>query len=222
MLRYNLRYKLYGLALVILLAVVAGATYFTYKAKIIGVLDPRTSPNPTQPAPPPFALSSNKWQFYDKPTDLPLFSFSLFSLPSQSQTKPDSHDLTLDDWRGRPIMLNFWALWCVPCRKELPSLNQLASTYAPQGLAIIALDVDLPFNAEKSLALWQQLGLTELDLAVAKEDDNPSSVWQRFAVQVLPTTLLINREGKLIARLRGDIDWQSAEAKLMMAWFLGN
>ena len=117
----------------------------------------------------------------------------------------DGEDTALSEFKGEPLLVNLWASWCVPCVKELPTLDRLA---AQKGrVKIVALSQDIgpigsvsAFLAEhgiKNLETWQ-----DADMAMSDKASAP----------VLPTSILYDREGVEIWRFIGDRDWTSAEA----------
>ena len=123
-------------------------------------------------------------------------------------TLPDLHgqQVALHDYRGKVVFLNFWATWCIPCREEMPAMEQLHQTFQSQGLAILA--VDLKESPDKVTAFFEQYQLSFTALL-----DESGSVFRDYQVMGLPTTYLISREGKLLARGVGGRDWTRAEGK---------
>ena len=114
--------------------------------------------------------------------------------------------VSLHDYRGKVVFLNFWATWCIPCREEMPAMEQLHQTFQSQGLAILA--VDLKESPDKVKAFFDQHGLSFTALL-----DESGSVFRDYSVMGLPTTYLSGREGKLLARGVGGRDWRRAEGK---------
>src|SRR5258708_5802845 len=112
--------------------------------------------------------------------------------------------MTLADFRGRVVLLNVWATWCVPCRKEMPTLDRLEAKLGGPDFQVIALSID-----RQGLAVvkpfYQELGLTNLGIAV---DESGKAAHLLHAVGV-PLTLLIDREGREVARKMGPAEWDS-------------
>jgi thiol-disulfide isomerase/thioredoxin len=116
----------------------------------------------------------------------------------------------LADFKGKPMLLNLWATWCVPCVKELPTLDKLAA----QGgnLQVVAVSEDMegervvaPFLAKRGFTtLKPYLDTTNALLLALKEPG-------------LPVTILYDAQGKEVWRMRGDLDWTSAKAKALIA-----
>ena len=113
---------------------------------------------------------------------------------------------TLAEFKGKVVLLNLWATWCVPCLKELPTLDALEKKRGNKGLVVIPLSIDsLPFEALRRFFDKQKLTLPHLALD-AKGEVSEALTWQ-----ALPMTYLINREGKVIAHFAGATNWLSEE-----------
>lgn len=123
----------------------------------------------------------------------------------------DGSDMSLADYRGKYVVLNFWATWCAPCRKEMPYLSELQTELAGDDFAVVTVATGLnPRPAmERFLA---EIGVDNLPLYT----DANSSFARDFGVVGLPATLIINPEGYEIARLQGDADWRSDNAKAIL------
>lgn len=94
----------------------------------------------------------------------------------------------LNNLRGRVVYLDFWASWCAPCRQSFPWMQEMQDTYRPQGLTVIAVDVDRKRrDAERFLAM--------VHTTFAVEFDPNGELAERFHVQGMPTGLLIDRRG---------------------------
>lgn len=107
--------------------------------------------------------------------------------------------------RGKPVLVNFWASWCVPCRDEMPALQRLAARWQSRGLAVLTVVVaDNARRAEEFL--WEVLpGEETLPLL----DDHEQSLGRAWQVRVLPTTLILDRRHRIVARGQGAIDWDT-------------
>lgn len=116
---------------------------------------------------------------------------------------------TLADLRGRAVVLNFWATWCPPCRAEMPSLQQLAEIYGPEQLQVLALNV-----GEGPRRIAQYLQSSGLELTVLL--DPKSEIARAWDARVLPTTILIDDEGRPRQRVRGEVDWSGREAQALI------
>ena len=109
------------------------------------------------------------------------------------------------DFRGRPVVLDFWATWCAPCRASMPHLDTLQQRFQSEGLVIIGLSVDESgTQAVKRFA--QRLGV---GFRLAMADDQVLD--QYGPIRLLPTTFFINRRGEIVRRVVGQIDPETLE-----------
>jgi thiol-disulfide isomerase/thioredoxin len=107
--------------------------------------------------------------------------------------------MRLSDLRGRPVLLNFWATWCIPCRAEMPDLDAALRTYAPQQLAIVGVN-----NGEKykqAQSFLDKLGVHFTAFAY----DPDSTVAKRYAIQGMPTSYFIDAKGVITRVVLGPL-----------------
>jgi thiol-disulfide isomerase/thioredoxin len=116
-------------------------------------------------------------------------------------------DIKLSKWQGRVILLNLWATWCAPCRKEMPTLNDAQKQLGSKDFEVVALSVDRK-GLEASSAFLKETGADSLGLYVDATTQSLEDL-QAFG---LPVTLLMDRKGREIGRLLGPAEWNSAEA----------
>lgn len=128
----------------------------------------------------------------------------------------EGKELTLAGWKGRVVLLNLWATWCAPCRKEMPELNALQEKLGGEDFEVVALSVDRK-GAEASGKFLEEVGATALKLYV----DPTSKALHELKAPGLPATLLIDREGREIGRLVGPADWASPEAVKLVETAIG-
>ena len=112
----------------------------------------------------------------------------------------------LADYKGKVVLLNFWATWCRPCRAEMPGMETLWKTYKEQGLVIAAVSVDE--GSRGRIETFSKL----LDLSFPILLDPESKVSDLYKVSNMPTSFLIDRNGKIISRIVGTEEWASPEA----------
>lgn len=113
--------------------------------------------------------------------------------------------LSLSDFSGKIVLLNFWASWCPPCRYEMPTMEQLWKDFKEKGLVILAVDLGEP--REKVLEFAKKLNLTFPILL-----DRTRDIGRKYRVFSIPTTFIISPEGKIIAKAIGYRNWKSPES----------
>ena len=132
-----------------------------------------------------------------------------FSLPLVSPFTTQGtieENLSLGALKGKVVFLNFWATWCGPCRSEMPSMESLYGRYKEKGLEILA--VNTRESREQVLAFVKENGLS---FPVALDIDGKVS--DSYGVQAIPTSFIIDREGKIITRVVGSIDWDTPKIR---------
>jgi thiol-disulfide isomerase/thioredoxin len=135
--------------------------------------------------------------------------------PAQSQMQfvdgaGGKHNLA--EWRGKVLVVNFWATWCAPCVKEMPTLGALARAEAGPDFAVVAID----FDREDQ----HQFAVDELHRLSGGLDfyaDPSFSLAFDAGAAGFPTTIIYDRQGKEIARVAGEADWMSKEARALIA-----
>ena len=112
--------------------------------------------------------------------------------------------LNLGDFKGRAVLLNVWATWCVPCRKEMPSLDRLQAKLGGPRFQVIAISIDKQGVAVVS-PFYRELGLRSLGIYLDPSGKAPSA----FGIDGVPATLLIDTDGHEIGRKLGALEWDS-------------
>lgn len=121
---------------------------------------------------------------------------------------PDGKPVTMADFKGKVVLLNLWATWCAPCRKEMPHLNELQQKLGGDQFEVVALSVDR--GSDKKPKDF----LAEVGASALKFYHDPSAkAGFSFMAIGMPTTLLFDREGREIGRLVGPAEWHSDDAK---------
>ena len=127
---------------------------------------------------------------------------------------------TLADWRGRTVLFNLWATWCVPCRKEMPALDALQARLGGDKFQVVAVNIDTR-NLEKPKAWLKEVGIERLGYFA----DPSAKVFQELKAAGkafgMPTTLLIDPSGCEIATLAGPAEWASEDAVRLVQAALG-
>ena len=119
---------------------------------------------------------------------------------------------SLADYRGKVVLLNFWATWCAPCRKEMPMLAALQKEFGGADFEVLTLATGR--NTPGGIAkFFDENGLTDLP----RHQDGKGLVAKDMSVFGLPTTVILDRDGQEIGRLRGDADWYSDSARAIIS-----
>jgi thiol-disulfide isomerase/thioredoxin len=119
--------------------------------------------------------------------------------------------LSLANWRGRTVLLNLWATWCVPCRKEMPALDALEQRLGGPGFEVVAVNIDTR-DPDKPKAWLKEVGIAKLGYyadPAAKTFQDVKAVGRAFG---MPTTLLIDPAGCEIGTIAGPSEWASDDA----------
>lgn len=132
-------------------------------------------------------------------------------VPNISFVDGDGSHRTLAEFRGQIVVVNFWATWCAPCVRELPSLDRLQKRLKRKDVTVIALSLDRG-GAQAVREFYDEVGIHNLEVYV----DPSMDAQQAFAIPGLPTTVLIDREGRDRGRLVGPADWDTKEAKTLV------
>ncbi len=115
--------------------------------------------------------------------------------------------LKISDWKGRVVLVNLWATWCAPCRKEMPDLARLQTELGSKDFEVVAISVDRK-GVEASSAFLSETGAGNLKLYV----EPTTAILNDLQAIGLPATVLLDRQGNEIGRLLGPADWGSPEA----------
>lgn len=143
-----------------------------------------------------------KLQFHPEPRDGSGLPFAL----------PDDSQASLADYAGKIVVLNFWATWCAPCRKEMPGLDRLNTEFGGPDFAVVTLATGR--NSVAGIAkFFSDTGLESLP----QYRDIQQGIAREMAVPGLPTTVILDRSGREIARLTGDAEWDTPSAKAILA-----
>ena len=131
-------------------------------------------------------------------------------LPEAVLLDAEDGEHSLADYKGRWVVLNFWATWCAPCRREMPSLERLQA--AMPELAVVPVATGR--NAVEGIRrFFDEAGVIALPIL----RDPKSNLSRGMGVMGLPVTVILNPEGEEVARLIGDAEWDSESAKAVLA-----
>jgi thiol-disulfide isomerase/thioredoxin len=129
--------------------------------------------------------------------------------------------VTLDQWRGRVVLLNLWATWCVPCRKEMPALDALEQRLGGPRFEVVAINIDTR-DGDKPRAWLKEVGVQKLNFyadPTARTFQDLKAIGRAFG---MPTTLLIDAQGCEIGTIAGPAEWASEDAIKLITAALGS
>jgi peroxiredoxin len=134
---------------------------------------------------------------------------SLIGEPAPKFVRPDlgGKRINLDAFRGKVVLLNFWATWCAPCRVELPTFAVWQDRYRTAGLQIIAVSMD-----DNSVPVGKAARKLRLNFPVIMGDDKLGMAYG--GVLGLPVTFLIDRDGRILTRFGGGTDLKQMESRV--------
>ena len=141
-------------------------------------------------------------------------------LPDLSFRDAAGSERRLADWRGRAVLFNLWATWCVPCRKEMPALDALEGKLGGPGFEVVAVNIDTR-DADKPRAWLKEVGIGRLGYY----SDPSAKVFQDLKTvgraAGMPTTILVDPAGCEIGTVAGPADWASEDALKLISAALG-
>jgi len=120
--------------------------------------------------------------------------------PSFDLAGPGGERYNLEDMRGKPIIVNFWATWCPPCRAEMPSLQRAWEQVKDEDILVVAINV-----GEDADTIGQFTEQVKMEFPLPMDLD--SKVTQRWPMNGLPTTFVVDPEGRLVYRAQGEREW---------------
>lgn len=154
----------------------------------------------------PASLDSQAISFPDQPQAVPEIKF----------VDGNGRPLSLADFHGQAVLLNIWATWCVPCRKEMPSLDRLQAKFDPAKFRVVAVSIDRK-GIPTVKKFYAELGLKSLGVFV----DQSAAAQHRLGLIGIPGTLLINADGQETGRKIGPADWETPEMVAVLQERLG-
>jgi thiol-disulfide isomerase/thioredoxin len=145
---------------------------------------------------PAAAASASGFVLSEQPAPLPPVGF----------TDQDGKPLNLESFKGKVVVLDYWATWCPPCRSEFPALDRLQSRLADKGVVVVAVSLDRGGRPQVD-RFYEQLRVAHL----AKYLDPKSEGARALGLQGLPTALVIDRQGRQVARIEGPVEWDGPD-----------
>ena len=141
-----------------------------------------------------------------------VYAFARRAAPDATFFK-DGAPIRLQDFAGKTVLVNFWASWCAPCLKELPSLDGLQQALGSETFEVVAVAAD-PTGPETARAYLDRLNINNLTFYTDEKLRLASAVG---GANVLPISILYDRSGREIGRLVGEADWESEEALALVS-----
>lgn len=124
------------------------------------------------------------------------------------------HKAVFADYKGKVLLVNFWASWCVPCRHEMPALNALQEEFGGPYFEVLPISIDRKGAEHSEIFLAQELNAPALkSWHVGQEKTD-----RQNGVTAIPTTLLIGADGLVLGRLAGAAEWNSDDARALVQW----
>lgn len=146
-------------------------------------------------------------------------NFSLFDpvrpAPAGVFTDGDGNPVRLADFRGRVVLLNLWATWCVPCVLEMPALDRLQASLGGQTFTVLALSQDRD-GIPAVVRFYEKYDFGNLGIYV----DSEGGIGRALRVGALPTSVIIDRDGNMVGELVGAAEWDAPEAKALIRHYL--
>jgi thiol-disulfide isomerase/thioredoxin len=137
-------------------------------------------------------------------------------MPALAFNGPDGKPLTLADFKGKTLLLNLWATWCVPCRSEMSALDRLQQASGSDRFEVVAINVDTS-RLDKPKAFLNEIGVKSLNFYADPKADIFFQLKQTGGVLGLPATFLIDAAGCRIGMMAGPAAWDSADGKALIA-----
>ncbi len=155
--------------------------------------------------PPAFNGSARPFVFLKEPRAVQIGPFA------DAEGKP----VTLERYRGKVLLVNFWATWCAPCIHEMPTLDRLQAALGGPGFAVLTVSLDRKGMAAVG-PFWEEQGYKHLPILL----DSRWKTARRLGVSGLPATFLLDRKGRIVGYLIGPAEWDSPEAKAFLRFHI--
>jgi len=129
----------------------------------------------------------------------------------------EGKNISLADFKGKVVLLNYWASWCLPCIRELPSIDRLQKKLGGNDFAVVAISIDRG-GKTKARKLTKRLKLKHLTLYL----DRKSEAAKNMGVRSMPTTFIFDRKGREVGKLVGSAEWDEPDAVRLLKFFIKN
>lgn len=136
---------------------------------------------------------------------------TLGPMPALQFQGPDGKGRSLADWRGKTVLLNFWATWCVPCRAEMPALDTLQAQAGSEKFEVVTVNIDTT-GPDRPKRFLDEIGVKNLAFYADPKADVFYQLKQAGKIVGLPTTYLVGPDGCEVGALAGAANWASEDA----------
>lgn len=133
---------------------------------------------------------------------------------------PDNQKITLADFEGRTVLLNLWATWCAPCRKEMPDLDELQADLGDETFEVVAVNLDRG-GPDKPKDFLNEIGVSNLTFYQDSSNGLLKDLRKVARATGLPTTILISPDGCEVGTMYGPAEWASGGAKALIGAAMG-
>lgn len=157
------------------------------------------------PEPPPFSGTARPFIFLKKPLAVQIGPFA------DAGGKP----VTLERYKGKVLLVNFWATWCGPCVHEMPTLDRLQAALGGPDFAVLTVSLDRKGMAAVG-PFWEEQGYKHLPILL----DSRWKTARRLGVSGLPATFLLDRRHRIVGYLLGPAEWDSPQAKAFLRFYI--
>ena len=136
-------------------------------------------------------------------------------VPKTAMQNGAGETVTLNSFRGKVLLINFWATWCAPCIREMPSLDRLQAAMNGQNFQVIAINSDRQ-GSKVAQPFLEKLGIQHLDIFI----DENMTIGRALGVKGLPASFLISADGRVLGRLDGLAEWDTPETFALVQYYL--
>lgn len=133
----------------------------------------------------------------------------------------DGAPLTLGAFAGKVALVNIWATWCAPCRREMPALDRLQAVLGGEDFVVVPISIDTG-EPERAAAFLREIGVEHLPLYTDRSTEIFQTLKQRSLALGLPVTLLLDRDGCGLGHMNGPAEWDSFDGRSLIEAAIGN
>jgi thiol-disulfide isomerase/thioredoxin len=134
--------------------------------------------------------------------------------PREPLSNGEGSQVFLSDFKGKVVLVNFWATWCAPCVQEMPGIDKLQAKLGGKDFAVVAVNEDRG-GAASAKPFLEKLDTTHLALYL----DSKMAMMRAFKVRGLPTSFLLDRQGRIVGKLEGIAEWDTPEVEDLIRYY---